>query len=72
MKYLSAAFDPMPAEIVSPLASEPSNPRPAPIGQGCRVKRILLTTVCCLRSQVQVLAFRYNPKPAIPRMLWQE
>ena len=26
----------------------------------------------CLRSRVQILAFRYKPKPAVGRMLWQE
>jgi hypothetical protein len=26
----------------------------------------------CLRSRVQVLAFRYKPKPAVGCMLWRE
>src|SRR6266849_4426118 len=63
----------MPAGIYPPLTSAPcksstgSNRASRPPARAAP-----LSTAHCLRSRVQVLAFRYKPKPAVGCMLWQE
>ena len=63
-KHLGAALDRMPAGNSIPRShARPANPQPAPIRhQGRRLKRSPSSTVRCLRSRVQVLAFRYKPR----------